>query len=76
MSGKLKGSQVDLSKLIEGSPVFLYQLSGIGGSQALSPHPEHWANLIREHGDKLGQCAPGMACLQDQLWEAWLENNS
>ena len=47
--------------------VYMYQLPA---SIASSPHPFHWAEMIRQHGDKFGTCPVGMDCSAD-VWEAW-----
>ena len=65
----------DISARVEDS-VFLYQLPA---SIGCSPHPWHWNEMIRQHGDSFGSCPPGMGCVKE-VWEAWwlrysLDNN-
>ena len=52
---------VDIAGLVD-SPVFLYELSGFGGSIGVSPHPHHWAQFISKHGSLMSTCPPGFVC--------------
>ena len=61
---------IDFSSLVS-TPVFLYELSGIGGANGLSPHPHHWSQFISLYGDRMRSCPPGMTCYQEEIWEPW-----
>jgi len=49
----------------------MYELSGIGGSIGLSPHPQHWHRFIKNYGTQMRTCPPGMGCPQSEIWEPW-----
>ena len=61
---------VDIAGLVD-SPVFLYELSGFGGSIGVSPHPHHWAQFISKHGSLMSTCPPGFVCPESETWERW-----
>ena len=52
---------VDIAGLVY-TPVFLYELSGIGSAIGLSPHPWHWAQFLALHGFR---------CADQEIWEPW-----
>ena len=53
------------------TPVFLYELSGIGSAVGLSPHPVHWAEFLSRHGSLMSTCPPGLMCADPDIWEPW-----
>jgi len=62
---------VDFPSILPHNPAFLYQLTGLGGSVGLSPHPGAWADFLSQHGDKMGSCPPGLNCPEKESWEYW-----
>ena len=60
----------DIAGLVD-SPVFLYELSGIGGAVGMSPHPHHWAQFISQYGGQMSTCPPGLQCADSDIWEPW-----
>ena len=43
----------------------MYQLPS---SVGFSPHPCHWARMVEQHGERLGQCPPGFICDNQVRW--------
>ena len=70
VGGTDKALTVDFTSFVE-TPVFLYELSGIGGANGLSPHPHHWAQFLSQYGALMRTCPPGMTCFQEEIWEPW-----
>ena len=61
---------VDFVGMVD-TPVFLYELSGIGGAIGVSPQPHHWSQFTTKHGRHMKTCPPGFACSDPNIWEPW-----
>ena len=62
--------KVNIAGMVD-TPVFLYELSGIGGAIGVSPHPVHWDLFISRHGSQMRTCPPALACSDPDIWEPW-----
>ena len=58
---------MDVSSKAGGSQVFLYILPASIGT---SPHPWHWARMMKMYGHKLSSCPDKMSCVKS-VWESW-----